>query len=74
MPAEATRDPALRWYRGEPLAQTDEDVRANVASCRLLPGLALDLDAVLVEWEAAASACRPPRTGGTTATWSPRTC
>lgn len=51
VPPDALTDPALRWYRGEPLAAMDATTRQYLAECRLLPGL--DLDACLRLWEAA---------------------
>jgi aminoglycoside phosphotransferase (APT) family kinase protein len=51
--ADALEDPALRSYRGEPLAEMDAATRAYLAECRKLPGLDLDIDACLHIWEAA---------------------
>ena len=48
---EALRDPALRWYRGEPLTTRDTDTRRSVEECRPIPGLGLDLDAALAVWD-----------------------
>lgn len=53
VPDDAFTDPALRWYRGEPLAAMDDDLRHYLANCRTLPGLDLDLDACLRVWDAA---------------------
>ncbi len=53
VPPDALTDPALRWYRGEPLAAMDATTRQYLADCRRLPGLDLDLDACLRLWEAA---------------------
>ncbi|MHB8247018.1 MAG: aminoglycoside phosphotransferase family protein [Acidimicrobiales bacterium] len=53
VPADALTDPALRWYRGEPLAAMDATTRAYLADCRQLASLDLDLDACLRIWEAA---------------------
>jgi aminoglycoside phosphotransferase (APT) family kinase protein len=53
VPADARRDPALRWYRAEPLAALDDDVRGYLEGCRALPGLDLDLDACARLWESA---------------------
>jgi len=50
---EALRDPALRWYRGEPLVARDADTRLSVEECRAIPGLGIDLDAALAVWDAA---------------------
>lgn len=44
VPERASADPALRWYRGESLAGLDETMRVNLADCRAMPGLDLDLD------------------------------
>ncbi|PZS32320.1 MAG: phosphotransferase [Pseudonocardiales bacterium] len=53
VPPDALADPALRWYRGEPLAALDATVRRYLADCRRLPDLDLDLGACLRVWEAA---------------------
>jgi aminoglycoside phosphotransferase (APT) family kinase protein len=53
VPSEADEDPALRWYRGEPLASMDGTTRENIDRCRSLPGFDLDLDAVQRLWEEA---------------------
>jgi len=53
VPADALRDPALRWYRGEPLATQDAQTRRGIEACRTIPGLALDLDAALSVWDQA---------------------
>jgi aminoglycoside phosphotransferase (APT) family kinase protein len=53
VPSDALADPALRWYRGEPLAAMDAAMRRYLAECRRLPGLDLDVDACLRVWEAA---------------------
>ncbi len=50
MPDEALRDPNLQWYRGGPLQRLDDDTRANIAACRRLPGLDLDLDLAERVW------------------------
>lgn len=49
--AGARADPALRWYRGDPLAELDEDLRRLLRECRELPGLDLDLDAMAAAWD-----------------------
>jgi aminoglycoside phosphotransferase (APT) family kinase protein len=51
VPDAALRDPALRWYRGQPLSELDADFHECVAQCRRIPGLDLDLDAALAVWE-----------------------
>jgi aminoglycoside phosphotransferase (APT) family kinase protein len=53
VPFDALADPALRWYRGEPLAAMDAAMRRYLVECRRLPGLDLDVDACLRVWEAA---------------------
>jgi aminoglycoside phosphotransferase (APT) family kinase protein len=64
VPAEANHDPGLRSYRGEPPAKIDADIRAYAEQCRSLPGLDLDVDAVLEVWGAAVgSAADGPATG-----------
>lgn len=50
VPERAAADPDLRWYRGEPLATRDADTRRDIAACRAIPDLGLDLDAVLRVW------------------------
>lgn len=53
VPADAHADPQLRWYRGEPLATQDVRTRRVVEACRAIPGLDVDLDAVLEVWKRA---------------------
>lgn len=53
VPLDALADPALRWYRGEPLTAMDAITRRYLADCRRVPGLDLDLDACVRVWEAA---------------------
>ncbi len=53
VPLEARKDAALRWYRGEPLTAIDSDIRAYAEQCRSVPNLDLDIDAVLMVWDAA---------------------
>jgi len=53
VPVDALRDPALRWYRGEPLASMDQDTRRNLEECRSIPDLDLDLDAMAATWDEA---------------------
>lgn len=55
VPSDASSDDALRWYRGEPLAERDADTRAAIAACRRIPDLHLDLDAVERMWDDAMS-------------------
>jgi aminoglycoside phosphotransferase (APT) family kinase protein len=47
VPVDALEDPALRSYRGEPLAAMDAATRAYLAECRKLHGLDLDIDGCL---------------------------
>ncbi|HET7328205.1 MAG TPA: aminoglycoside phosphotransferase family protein [Nocardioidaceae bacterium] len=51
VPEDASADPGLRGYRGEPLATQDERTRRDIEACRTIAGLGLDLDAVLRLWE-----------------------
>jgi aminoglycoside phosphotransferase (APT) family kinase protein len=53
VPSDAPADPALRGYRGDPVAAMDAATRHYIADCRRLSGLDLDLDACLRVWEAA---------------------
>jgi len=53
VPHSALADPQLRWYRGDPLGFMDEGTRGNLAACRDVSGLDLDLDAALWVWEEA---------------------
>lgn len=53
VPGAAINDPALRAYRGRPLAEFDEQMRFNIEQCRSLADLDLDLDAALAIWEQA---------------------
>jgi len=51
VPDSALADPQLRWYRGAPLGSMDDTTRHNVAACRDISGLDLDLDAALRIWK-----------------------
>jgi aminoglycoside phosphotransferase (APT) family kinase protein len=51
VPAAATRDPDLLWYRGEPLAAMDASARESLAACREIDGLDLDLGACTEVWD-----------------------
>ena len=76
IPAKATSDPSLRWYRGRPLAEFDDQMRKNLAACRRLDGLDLDLAAVDRIWTETLTVphpCATNRTNGFIATWWPRT-
>ena len=50
VPPEALADPALRWYRADPLATQDDDTRSALEQCRGITGLDVDLDAALTVW------------------------
>ncbi len=50
VPPEALADPALHWYRGDPLAAMDDDMRVYLRECRDLPDLRLDLAAAERVW------------------------
>lgn len=51
VPPTALDDPALRWYRAEPLITIDRSIRNDLSECRKLRGLDLDIDACLRVWE-----------------------
>lgn len=51
VPDGAVRDPALRWYRGDPLGAMAGHTREALEACRAIPDLPLDLDAVSAAWE-----------------------
>lgn len=53
VPPGALEDPALRWYRGEPLRELDADIREYLTVCAALPDLELDLEACRRVWDAA---------------------
>ncbi|MFI5622052.1 aminoglycoside phosphotransferase family protein [Nocardioides sp. NPDC051685] len=63
VPQEALADPELRWYRGEPIAGFDADVRFRLKECRELADLELDLDAVESVWDEVMAL--PPAEAGT---------
>ena len=65
VPDEALADPALRWYRGLPLATRDDDTRRSVDACRSIDGLGLDLDAALAVWDEAMALPGAGRAGET---------
>jgi aminoglycoside phosphotransferase (APT) family kinase protein len=48
---EALTDPSLRWYRSEPLAELDGEMRRLLDECREMEGLDLDLDAAERGWD-----------------------
>jgi aminoglycoside phosphotransferase (APT) family kinase protein len=50
VPTDGQTDPALRWYRGDPLATRDEPTRQAIAACRAIDGLTLDLDEAARVW------------------------
>jgi aminoglycoside phosphotransferase (APT) family kinase protein len=51
VPPDAQADPALQWYRGDPLATRDAPTRNAIAACRAISGLTLDLDEVSRVWQ-----------------------
>jgi aminoglycoside phosphotransferase (APT) family kinase protein len=51
VPTEAFGDPALWWYRGEPLATMDAVTRENIGRCRALGDFGFDLDAAERLWD-----------------------
>ena len=53
VPSGAASDPALRWYRGEPLATMDAVTRQNIGRCRALGDFGYDLDAAELLWDEA---------------------
>jgi aminoglycoside phosphotransferase (APT) family kinase protein len=53
VPHQARTDPRLHSYRGDPLASLDDTTRRNVAACRDIPRLDVDLDAALEIWDQA---------------------
>jgi aminoglycoside phosphotransferase (APT) family kinase protein len=53
VPSEAVRDPALQWYRGEPLAAMDAVTRQNIGRCRALNDFGYDLDVAERLWDEA---------------------
>ena len=62
VPRAASADHQLRSYRGRSLAEYDEQTRRNIAICRSIEDLDLDLDASLSVWENALQlpgACEP---------------
>jgi aminoglycoside phosphotransferase (APT) family kinase protein len=63
VPDDARADPALRWSRGEPIADLDDDVRRWLAQCRAMPQLELDLAAAERVWRDALSLSAAHETG-----------
>jgi aminoglycoside phosphotransferase (APT) family kinase protein len=53
VPSEAVSDPALQWYRGEPLATMDAVTRQNIGRCRALNDFGYDLDVAERLWDEA---------------------
>jgi aminoglycoside phosphotransferase (APT) family kinase protein len=53
VPAAAAADPQLSWYRGLPLRDMDDDTQENLADCRAIGDLDLDLDAAQKVWDEA---------------------
>lgn len=60
VPTEATTDPALHWYRCDPVQRLDADVRTALEACRDLPGLDLDLPRAERIWDDALRIPAPP--------------
>jgi aminoglycoside phosphotransferase (APT) family kinase protein len=56
VPAEARSDPALHWYRCDPLEDMDQDLRRLLRECREVPGLDVDLQACATVWDDALAA------------------
>jgi aminoglycoside phosphotransferase (APT) family kinase protein len=63
----ALADSHLQQYRGEPLRSMDDTTRRDVAACRTIPDLDLDLDAALRVWDDAMALPDPGR--GSTVRW-----
>ncbi|MER6971555.1 aminoglycoside phosphotransferase family protein [Nocardioides sp. NPDC000445] len=63
VPQAALDDAGLRWYRGEPIAGFDADIRFRLKECRDLTELDLDLDAVESVWDEVMAL--PPAEAGT---------
>ena len=53
VPSGAVSDPALQWYRGEPLATMDAVTRQNIGRCRALGDFGYDLDVAEQLWDEA---------------------
>jgi aminoglycoside phosphotransferase (APT) family kinase protein len=53
--SSALADPELRHYRGAPLGSMDDTTRRNIAVCRTMSEIDLDLDAALRVWDQAVS-------------------
>ena len=49
----AAEDPALRWYRGEPLSNYDRHFCRTLSACRAIPELDVNLDNAEALWERA---------------------
>lgn len=67
VPPAAAADPRLESYRGDPLGSMSETTRHNVAECRAIPDLDLDLDACLRVWDEAVAL--PEAERGATPSW-----
>ncbi len=61
VPPEASADPALSWYRGQPLTDFVEDFDTLVSQCRRIAGLNLDLDRAQQIWSDAVRAAKALR-------------
>lgn len=55
VPDQTAQDPELRWYRAEPPAAIDDDIRDCLHRCRQLPGLDVDIGQLTSIWERAVS-------------------
>lgn len=55
IPSAGRDEPALQGYRGGLLTAIDADIRGYAEQCRDIPGLDLDVDAVLRVWDDAIS-------------------
>jgi aminoglycoside phosphotransferase (APT) family kinase protein len=65
VPPEARQDATLRSYRAASLTAIDPDIRDCAEQCRAIPGLDLDLDAVLVVWDEAIAIAADSSSPGT---------
>jgi aminoglycoside phosphotransferase (APT) family kinase protein len=57
VPESSSDDPALSWYRGQPLWELDADFRLAAARCRDL-GISFDIDQALHVWDRAVDGSR----------------
>jgi aminoglycoside phosphotransferase (APT) family kinase protein len=63
VPPTGRDDAALHWYRAGPLAAIDADIRDYAEQCRDMPGLDLDIDAVVRLWDEAMAVADGPSPG-----------